>query len=193
MRHDEATHRSLQKKSTNEKQTMKRTTYYLLLLWMVSHLACEDIYEEHCYQDEERTVCIETRDSVQRLLNIHKEDTAYWELKYPVYQFLYEDISNNGEKNILVGVIKPSRFDSVVRKRLFVFKFYEEEIRPLWLGARLGMPIENFYVETIDGKNYIKAIEQEKNGNYATALYEWDSFGFKFIKYLDRNLKNPPS
>lgn len=173
---------------------MKRILCYILLFGTGIYFSCQqDTDEIKCYQDENRRVCLQPKDDFYTLANIVGEDTTYWDLKYPVYQFLYEDISNNGEQNILVGVIKASRFDSIVRKRLFVFKFYEEEIRPLWLGARLGMPIENFSVESIEGKNYIKAIEQEKNGNYATVLYEWDSFGFKFIKYLDRNLKNPPS
>ena len=163
---------------------------YLIFLCAIFQGCLYDSQPQDCYEDEIRKVCLMPHNEFFRLINIHAKDTTHWDLNYPVYKFLYEDISNDGKKNILVGVIKPTRFDSVVRKRLFIFKFYEEEIRPLWLGSRLGMPLEDFFVEEIDGENYIQTIEREKDGSLAIALYKWESFGFTFIEYRERNITN---
>lgn len=114
-------------------------------------------------------------------------DSTFWELPYPVYQCKYTDINNDGKKEVVVGVIKQTRFDSIEGKRVFVFKLVEDEIRPLWLGSRLGMPIEDFSVRISDTLNYLVTIEVEREDGFAVAEYEWDRFGFKLIKYVRRN------
>ncbi len=111
-----------------------------------------------------------------------------WKLNYPVYHFECADIDADGNDDIIVGVIKPTRFDSISRKRIFIFKLIDGYIRPLWLGSRVGQPLEDFKVVRGDSLNLIRTIEMEQNGNYLVADYKWQSFGLTFVKYVSRNI-----
>ncbi|WP_299257156.1 hypothetical protein [uncultured Aquimarina sp.] len=111
-----------------------------------------------------------------------------WKLPYPVYQFQIGDVNANGKKDILVGVIKTTRFDSVKGKRLFIFKNYKGYVRPLWLGSRLGKPLIDFnFVKRKDG-NFIRSIEKEKSGKVLIAEYKWRRFGLEFKRYIHREI-----
>jgi len=92
-----------------------------------------------------------------------------WELKYPVYQYMIGDVDTNGKKDILVGVIKTTRFDSIKRKRLFIFKNYKGYVRPLWLGSRLGKPLVDFNFIKSENGSFIRSIEKEKSGKLLIA------------------------
>ncbi|SEL35070.1 hypothetical protein SAMN04487910_2212 [Aquimarina amphilecti] len=112
----------------------------------------------------------------------------FWELKYPVYQYMLGDVDANGKKDILVGVIKTTRFDSIRRKRLFIFKNYKGYVRPLWLGSRLGKPLVDFnLVKNKDG-SLIRSIEKEKSGKVLVAEYKWRRFGLEFKRYIRREI-----
>ena len=109
-----------------------------------------------------------------------------WELPYPVYRFETGDINGDGSIDALVGVEKTTRFDPVVAKRIFIFQNIDGKVRPLWLGSRLGKPIEDFTVVREDSCTYIRSIEKERDGKFLVADYCWDSFGVKFIRYICR-------
>ncbi|HYV90549.1 MAG TPA: hypothetical protein VE978_02155 [Chitinophagales bacterium] len=111
-----------------------------------------------------------------------------WKLNFPAYHFECADINGDSQEDILVGVIKPTRFDSVVRKRIFIFKLVEGYIRPLWLGSRVGQPLEDFRIVHHDGENFVRTVEWEENRNFLVAEYRWKSFGLEFVNYLDRNI-----
>lgn len=117
-------------------------------------------------------------------------ETIYsvWSLKYPVFHFESGDINKDGKEDILVGVIKPTRFDSVRRKRIFIFKIFEGHIRPMWLGSKVSMPLEDFKMVNVQGENCIRTIEKEQNGNYLVAEYKCRGFGIEFIRYLERDI-----
>ena len=119
-----------------------------------------------------------------------KTDTSLnkWELPYPVYQFQIGDIDNNGNDDILVGVIKTTRFDSTMSKRLFIFKNYNGLVRPLWLGSRLGQPLVDFCFVKSNEEARIRSLEKEKSGKYLVAEYKWRSFGLEFTKYINREI-----
>lgn len=111
-----------------------------------------------------------------------------WKLPYPVYQFEIGDVDDNGIEDILVGVIKTTRFDSVLGKRLFIFKNYKGYVRPLWLGSRLGQPLVNFkFIKTNNGAR-IRSVEKEKSGNLLVAEYKWRRFGVEFTEYIKREI-----
>lgn len=111
-----------------------------------------------------------------------------WKLDYPVFHFECADVNADGMDDILVGVIKKTRFDSVCRKRIFIFKLFEGYVRPLWLGSRVSQPLEDFKVIHSKPVNLICTIEQEKNGKYLIAEYKWKGFGLTFVKYTKRNI-----
>ena len=74
-------------------------------------------------------------------LNTDQPSHSVWKLPYPVYQFDYGDVTGDGMPEIIVWVIKPTRFDPKPDKRLFIYRIADEAyIRPLWLGSRVAQP-----------------------------------------------------
>lgn len=160
--------------------------YYILIILL---LACSRKNDPSVFQDEKHKVFLNQikADHFQLVSVNNQGDSCIWELPYPVYRIRYADITNNGENEIIVGVIKTTRFDSTTQKRLFVFKHVNDLLRPKWLGSRLGMPIEDFWIERVNGVNQLIVAEVEPDTGYAIARYEWDRFGFKFLRYDKRN------
>lgn len=111
-----------------------------------------------------------------------------WKLNYPTYHFECADVDGEGTDDVLVGVIKSTRFDPLERKRIFIFKVLEGHIRPLWLGSRVSQPLEDFKATKRGTKNMIRTIESEHNGKFLVAEYQWKGFGLTFIRYIERNL-----
>ena len=109
---------------------------------------------------------------------------------YPVYQFDYGDITGNGVPEIIVGVIKPTRFDPKPDKRLFIYRIADEAyIRPLWLGSRVAQPLEDFRIIREETPTRIRTLEREHSGNFLVAEYIWRGFGLDFKRYLKREVK----
>lgn len=128
------------------------------------------------------------KDSLYYLNVIGGKVKDNWTLSYPVYRFCVGDVDQNGRNDALIGVIKKTRFDSLERKRLFIFKNYEGLIRPLWLGSRLGQPIVDFtFVKTNEGAR-IRSVEKEKSGKFLVAEYKWRKFGVEFTKYIKKEI-----
>lgn len=131
---------------------------------------------------------IQVNDSLS-LLQIKTDSTLdQWELPYPVYQFQIGDIDADGSEDALVGVIKPTRFDSISRKRLFIFKNYQNLVRPLWLGSQLGRPLVDFTHRITETGPSVWAIENDNKNSYLVAEYKWRKFGLHFTKYHARAL-----
>jgi hypothetical protein len=116
-----------------------------------------------------------------------KNIISEWKLNYTVYHFECAEMNDDGVEDILVGVIKKTRFDSISRKRIFIFKLVDGYIRPLWLGSKVSCPLEDFKVIHLTPVNYIRTIEVEKNGNFLLAEYKWKGFGITFVRYIIRN------
>lgn len=133
---------------------------------------------------------LKENDSLYYLTIDVDNDSDKWELPYPVYQFQTADIDHNGVDDALVGVIKSTRFDAIKAKRLFIFKNYKGLVRPLWLGSRLGQPLVDFSVSTIEDEVRVRSVEREKSGKYLVAEYKWRKFGLEFIGYLERETDN---
>lgn len=104
------------------------------------------------------------------------EKTA-WELPYPVFRLDEGDVNGDGVSEALVGVIKKTRFDSIERKRLFIFKNHDGYVRPMWLGSKLSYPLIDFRY----WNGYILTLEQVSKKEKAYFLYQWNSFGLKYI------------
>lgn len=113
--------------------------------------------------------------------------TNRWKISYPVYQFQTGDINGDGKTEAMVGVIKCTRHDSIVRRRLFIFKNYKGLVRPLWLGSRLGGILRDFRFVTIDGEPRIRSMEQDGENRYFIAEYRWNTFGMTLVRLLARN------
>ena len=112
-----------------------------------------------------------------------------WELRFPVYRFCTGDMDGDSIVDAIVGVEKTTRFDPVVRRRVFMFRNIGGKVRPLWMGSRLGQPVVDFRVVQVDGETRLRSVEEEKNGKFLVAEYRWSSFGVKFIRYICRDFE----
>lgn len=101
--------------------------------------------------------------------------TGHWTLPYPVYRFGTADIDGDGSIDAVVGVFKSSRYFTIPSRRVFIFKNFNGQVRPLWLGSRLGGDLVDF---ALIG-NTIRAIEKSEQG-YAVSDYTWKGFGMGF-------------
>lgn len=173
---------------------MKKGLFYIIiLLTLLFQHSCKDKGNKYSYQKEGNTINIELvkRTETNYALHLHLNDSLHseWKLDYPVFHMDFGDIDNNESPEILVGVIKTTRFDPHLNKRIFIFKITKDYyIRPKWLGSRLGQPLEDFKLITENDKTIIKTIEKENDGTYLVCKYNWRGFGLNFVEYVERNL-----
>ena len=108
--------------------------------------------------------------------------------KYDIYRLEKGDINGDGSIDVLIGIIKPARFDPVVRRRLFILQIDQNTLRPLWLGTKMCRELVDFTVCKVHKLDQIKTIEKESNGLFCIGLYSWSQFGLSLIKYLKSNI-----
>ena len=113
--------------------------------------------------------------AVLRLISDNGTCSDSWQLPYPVYRFATADINGDGSTDAVVGVFKSSRYFPEPSRRVFIFKNFNGDVRPLWLGSRLGGELIDF--DIVDGK--LRAIEKT-DGGYVVSDYVWQGFGMGF-------------
>src|SRR3712207_6912846 len=88
-----------------------RTLHCLLMLalwaWSVS-VAAHTYHLEHA------------GDSLSWLVLATDSAADRWQLPYPTYRLAVGDVDGDGRSEALVGVVKPTRYDSTVARRLFI-------------------------------------------------------------------------
>jgi poly-gamma-glutamate synthesis protein (capsule biosynthesis protein) len=109
-------------------------------------------------------------------------------LRYPIYRFAVGDIDGDGGTNIFVGTIKSTKFDPIIKKRLFIYQIKNGEIKPLWLGSQLMTPLCDFKVYEENRKFFVKTLEKNYNELYCIRIYDYGTFGLKFIRNVHENL-----
>lgn len=114
-------------------------------------------------------------------------DSSRWPLPYPIYRLEAGDIDGNETDDIAVGVVKATRYDSIVRKRIFIFQLQDGNIIPLWLGSRVSQPLHDFRLHGCGERHNVRTIEVEQDGSFLVAEYEWYGFGLSFVRYLARH------
>jgi hypothetical protein len=110
---------------------------------------------------------------------------------YDVFEMETGDVNHDGRTDICIGIVKPTPFDPVLKKRLFIFQIDRDYIRPLWLSSRLVRPLEEFAVLSDKEGCRIRTIERENPGTFCISEYKWASFGLTFIKNLSDSLNYP--
>lgn len=121
---------------------------------------------------------------VSDTLHVLRLGGSRWELPFPVYRFQVADVNGDGSPDAIVGVVKPTRYDPEVRRRVFIYKDYRGHVRPLWLGSRFGQPVVDFRYIAAEG--VLRLVERERSGRYLVADYRWRSFGMDFVRYAAR-------
>ena len=127
-------------------------------------------------------------DSLSLLVLESGGERDVFRLPYPVFAFTTGDVNGDGSVDALVGVIKTTRFDRRLARRLFVFQNRGHRVRPLWLGSRLGGELADFTFK--DG--HVITLEQERDSTWFIGVYRWDHFGFTMTDCLLRHATSPP-
>jgi len=99
---------------------------------------------------------------------------------HTLYQLDTVDIDHDGNTEILIGLIKPTTFDPVVKKRLFILRVDGTQLRPRWLGSKVCQELIDF--KSADN-GMIQTLERTTKGNYAIGSYHWQSFGLILKQY----------
>lgn len=143
------------------------------------------------YADTEYACALLTEnDSAHAIrLTTDRPSSDEWDLPYPVYRFDYGDVTGDGLPEVAVGVIKPTRFFPTPDKRLFLYQVTDGiYIRPLWLGSRVGQPLEDFRLVRTEHPSVVRTMEKEKDGTFLVAEYRWKGFGLSFLRYKGKEL-----
>jgi hypothetical protein len=112
---------------------------------------------------------------------INKKEQLH--IPYPVYRFEVADVNGDGNADVLLGVIKTTRFDHRLSRRLFILRIDSCRFRPLWLGSKVCMELMDFRAESNSGKTRIRTLEKNTTGRFFIGLYEWEGFGLRLINY----------
>jgi poly-gamma-glutamate synthesis protein (capsule biosynthesis protein) len=113
---------------------------------------------------------------------------SYYNLRYPLYRFALGDVNEDGKTNIFIGVVKTTKFDPMVKKRLFIFQIHDGIIKPLWLGSRLEFPVCDFTVFNENKNIFVKTLEKNYEELYCISIYDYGNFGLKQIRKIYENL-----
>lgn len=116
------------------------------------------------------------------LLDVNGEQLDRTIFNYRPYQLDTADVNHDGKTEVLVGLIKTTQFDPQQKRRLFILRIDDGQLRPLWLGSKVCQQLVDFKALS---HGIVKTLEKTKNGNYAVGRYEWQGFGLTLIDYID--------
>ncbi len=119
-------------------------------------------------------------DSLSYLVLTTDSTTDRHRLPWPVYQMCTGDVDGDGSEDVMVGVVKTTRFDPTVARRLFIFKNYKGRIRALWMGSRLGGILEDFRFS----HGQVITLQSTTDGRYAVVEHIWRKFGLGFSRFV---------
>ncbi len=105
--------------------------------------------------------------------------------RYIPYHFDTADVNHDGRTEILIGLIKPTEFDPQQKKRLFILRVDENQLRPLWLGSKVCQELINF--RSLHNGD-LQTMERTSHGNYALGNYYWQSFGLTLRNYTHNEI-----
>jgi len=109
-------------------------------------------------------------------------------LGFPLYRFTQGDVDGDGRPDLLVGPIKRTPLDPVVRRRLFVYGFDSAgRLVPRWRGSRLSYELVYFRAVRRGGQPLVETLEREPAGTYAVGQYRWQGFGLGLVGWRARH------
>ncbi|GAB3587586.1 hypothetical protein GCM10027345_38530 [Hymenobacter daeguensis] len=110
------------------------------------------------------------------------------DFRFPIYAFGAGDVDNDGQADLLIGPTKPTRFDSAMHRRLFVYSLDSAgRLQPRWRGSRLTYRLLYFRtVAAADGRTYVRTLEQAPDGHYCIGRYHWQGFGLTLEGFTSR-------
>ncbi|UOQ55094.1 CapA family protein [Hymenobacter cellulosivorans] len=114
--------------------------------------------------------------------------TTRLDLGFPLYRFTLGDVDNDGQADLLVGPIKTTRFDSTVRRRLFVYRLQDGRWTPRWLGSRVVHRLLYFRpARDAAGRTVVLTLEQTPAKQYCVGRYYWQGFGLTLDQFTQQS------
>lgn len=119
-------------------------------------------------------------DTLHYLVLRDSTNTDRWRITFPVYRMCEGDVDGDGCTDALVGVVKSTRFDKNVARRLFIFKNFRGHIRALWMGSQLGGILQDFRF----ANGNVVTLQSDALGKYAVLEHEWRGFGLGAKRFI---------
>lgn len=142
---------------------------------------CEFRIANHSFIGKVRFQQLASTAGFKVLLETESGETNQTVFRYEPYRFDTADVDHDGRTEVIVGLIKPTRFDPTDKKRLFILRIDNNHLRPMWLGSKVCQELVDFKTMK-DGT--IRTLERTSVGTYAIGHYYWQSFGLTLEKYL---------
>ena len=132
--------------------------------------------------------------TIKEGLNIIWQSPGDWWVDY----FFIGDATNNGKSELNLSVWKEGSFgpykpfwvkeeDTSVKNHLFIFRFEEDKLKPVWQSSNLDCPIRSAALIDLNGDGENELVVRE--GSYTdpnkceVTLWKWKGWGFSKIEY----------
>ncbi len=168
---------------------------YLLLLFILIGCSKETTYlpDPHSYPIKDKffsgTVHFQKLTSTQGFKVLLKDSTDHTVdqtiFRHVPYQLDTADVDRDGRTEILIGLTKSTRFDPQEKKRLFILRIDNGQLRPLWLGSKVCQELVNF--RSLDN-GIVQTMERTSKDTYAIGDYYWESFGLTLRNYTHNEI-----
>jgi hypothetical protein len=151
--------------------------------WMIKSIENVNFQEKTTlwlFAENGKTAVIKKLQSGTHLLTLYNQtDTSNTVSLYGrLSEIEISDINNDGITDVLLGISKKVYFDPVVKKRINIYTYQNQNLQPLWLGTKFIHDIESFYVKRTNNSNFLITFEIDNKGNRYQGTYKWDHFGF---------------
>lgn len=103
-----------------------------------------------------------------------------------IFKICSGDVNGDGNDELLVGIIKKTKFDPIDKKRILIFYIDSVKLRPLFLSSKLRNEIIDFGLQK-NSSGKIVTIEVLREGNYSIGSYKWQKFGLLFTGYKGKH------
>ena len=100
------------------------------------------------------------------------------------YRLDVVDVDQDGQEDIVIGVMKYTHFDAMMKPRVFVFNYHQRNLIKKWTGSALGDAMLDYRCvpSTTEKPCLLMVIDQgEDEEGQRLKAFQWFNFGFVMI------------